>query len=86
MAITLEIRVCDLLPEFLADALVFLGALQAAGAITAGPFQAFPDGFHYFLVFIQSDCHRLTSLPGDYSTDIRELQILIYRSVRITES
>ena len=62
MAISLEIGIGDLLPEFLANALIFLGALQSAGAIAAGAFQAFPDGLHHFLILIESDSHRLTSL------------------------
>ena len=62
MAISGKVRVSDLLPEFLADALVFLGALQPARAIAAGAFQAFPDGLHHFLILVESDSHRLTSL------------------------
>ena len=38
MAVTLEIGVCDLLTELLADALILLGTLQAAGTVTAGAF------------------------------------------------
>ena len=36
VAIAFEIGIRDLLPELLADALVFLGALKPAGAIAAG--------------------------------------------------
>ena len=52
MAITFKVRVCDLFPEFLADTLVILGAAQPARTVTAGPFQAIPDGLDHFLVFI----------------------------------
>ena len=58
MAVTLEIRVRHLLTEFLADALVFLGSFQTAGAVTAGTLQSLPDGLDHFLVFIESDRHK----------------------------
>ena len=57
MAITLEIGVCDLLPEFLADALVFLATLQTAGAVTAGALQALFDHLNHFLIFVQPYSH-----------------------------
>ena len=52
MAVALEIGICDLLPEFLANALVLLGALESAGTIAAGTLQALPDGLHNFLILI----------------------------------
>jgi hypothetical protein len=61
MAITLEIGVCDLLTELLANALILLGTLEAAGAITTGTLQAVLYGLDYFCIFVQSDCH------GDFS-------------------
>ena len=57
MAITLEIGVSHLLPEFLADALVFLGPLQTAGAVTIGALQAFLDHLDHFLVIVQTYSH-----------------------------
>lgn len=57
MAISLEIGVCDLLPELLANALVLLGALETAGAIAAGTLQAVLYGLDHFCIFVQSDCH-----------------------------
>ena len=57
MAVTFEIRVCDLLTEFLANALILLGALKAAGAVTTGPLQTFLNGRHHFLIFIQPNSH-----------------------------
>ena len=57
MAITLEIWVCDLLPEFLANALILLGTLEAAGAIATGTLQAVLYGLDDFRIFVQSDCH-----------------------------
>ena len=67
MAIALKIRVSDLLAEFLADALVFFGALQAAGTVSSRPFQAFPDGLYHFFVLIQSHSHMLTPFHDHYS-------------------
>ena len=61
MAKTLVVGVSDLLTEFLADALVFLGTLQAAGAITTGTLQAIFYGLYYFCIFIESDCHKKIS-------------------------
>jgi hypothetical protein len=55
MAISLEIGVGDLLTEFLADALIVLGALEATGAVTALGFKTFFDGLYYFFVFVESD-------------------------------
>ena len=52
MAIAFEIGICDLLTEFLADALILLGALETAGAIAAGALQTLPDGSDNFLIFI----------------------------------
>ena len=57
MAIALEIGVSNLLPEFLADALVFLGPLQTAGAVAAGALQAFLNHLDHFLVIVQTYSH-----------------------------
>ena len=57
MAVTGEIRIGDLLLEFLADALVFLGPLQTAGAVTTGALQAFLDHLDHFLVIVQTYSH-----------------------------
>ena len=61
MTKTLEIGVGHLLPELPADALIFLGPLQAAGAVAAGALQALPDHVHHFLVIIQPYSHTITS-------------------------
>ena len=61
MAVTLEIGVGDLLSEFLADALIVLTALHAAGAIAAGPLEPFSHGLYHFLIFVQPNCHMATS-------------------------
>ena len=58
MAIALEIGVSHLFAEFLADALVFLGTLQTAGAVAAGTLEAFLDHLNHFLVIIQSYSHE----------------------------
>ena len=52
MAKTLKVGVNNLLTEFLADALILLGALETAGAIAAGALQTLPDGSDNFLIFI----------------------------------
>ena len=57
MAIALEIGVSHLLPEFLANALVFLSSFQTAGAVTAGALQAFLDHLDHFLVIVQTYSH-----------------------------
>ena len=57
MAEALVIRVGDLLPEFLADALIVLRALQTAGAIPPGAFQPLPDGLNHFLILVQTNRH-----------------------------
>ena len=57
MAITGKVRVGDLLPEFLAHTLVFLGPLQPAGAIAAGTLQALLDRLYHFQIFVQSYSH-----------------------------
>ena len=57
MAVALKVRIRDLLPEFLADALVLLGALQAAGAVSAGALESLFDGGHHFLIVIQPNSH-----------------------------
>ena len=56
MAIALEVGISNLLPEFLADALILLGPLQTAGAVAAGALQTLPNGLNHFLVFVQSEC------------------------------
>ena len=63
MAVSLEIRVRNLLPELLADALVVFAPLQTAGAVTAGALEAFLDHMNHFLVFIEPYSHFITSLP-----------------------
>ena len=67
MAITLEIGVGHLLPEFLADALVFLGPFQTAGAVTAGALQTFLDHLDHFLVIVQTYSHGITSFRIHYT-------------------
>ena len=47
MAEALEIRVRDLLPEFLADALILFCTFQSAGTVTAGTFQTVTDHLHH---------------------------------------
>ena len=68
MAVALEVRVCDLLTEFLADALVILRAFQTAGAITAGALQTFPDSLYHLLILIQPNSHAITSFRYYYKS------------------
>ena len=67
MAETLEIGVGHLLPELLADALVLLSPLQAAGAVSAGALQTLADHRHHFLVIVQTNRHGITSFLPYYS-------------------
>ena len=57
MAVPFVVRICDLLPKFLADALILLCPLQAAGAIASGAFQSIPDHLYHLFVFIEPNCH-----------------------------
>ena len=63
VAVAGEIGISHLLPEFLADALVILGALHTAGTIAAGTLQAVPNDLHHFLIFIKTYCHSQHFLP-----------------------
>ena len=58
MTVAGKVGICDLLPEFLADAFGVLGPFQAAGTISAGALQAIPDGLDHFLIFIQPNSHK----------------------------
>ena len=57
MAIALEIRVGDLLPEFLAHASGVLRPLQAAGTVAAGALQPLPDSRYDLFILVQPNCH-----------------------------
>jgi hypothetical protein len=59
MTVTFEIRIRNLVAEFLAHALVVFDAFQSAWAITTGFFQTFLDRIHDFLIFIKSNFHPL---------------------------
>ena len=52
VAVALELRVCDLLAELLADALVFLRSLQPAGAEASGAGQTLFDGGDHLFIFV----------------------------------
>ena len=66
MTVTAKRGVCDLFPEFLADTLIVFAPLQSAGTIASGPLQSVPNHLNHFLVFIEPDSHRNTSLPLYY--------------------
>jgi len=53
-----ELRVCNLLPEFLADALIVLSPFQATGTISSGAFQSISDHLNHFFIFVQSYSHN----------------------------
>ena len=57
MAISLELGIGNLIPEFLADALVFLGPFQTAGAVAASALQTFFDHLDHFFVIVQTYSH-----------------------------
>ena len=52
MAVSMEVRIGHLCPKFLANTLVILTALQAAGTVPSGALQTLFDGLHHFLIFI----------------------------------
>ena len=58
MTVTLKIGVGDLLPKFLANALILLSMFHSARAITACAFQSLFNYLNHFLIFIQFDCHK----------------------------
>ena len=57
MAVALELRISDLLAEFLANALVLFRSFQSAGAVTTGTLQTFLDGLDHFLILIEPNSH-----------------------------
>lgn len=61
MAVTLEVGVGDLSAKLCANALVILAPFHAAGAITAGTLETFPDGLHHLLVLVEANSHNVTS-------------------------
>ena len=71
MTVAFEIGVCNLLPEFLADALVVFASLQAAGAVAAGAFQTFPNRLNHFLIFIEPYSHGITPFFFHYTTVVK---------------
>ena len=57
MTVAFEVRIGDLLPEFLADTLIVLGAFQTAGTVAAGALETVTNGLDHFLILIQTNCH-----------------------------
>ena len=57
MAVALEIRVGDLILEFLTHTFGCLCAFSAAGTVSAGALESFPDGIDNLLIGIELDFH-----------------------------
>ena len=66
MTVALEIRISDLFPELLADALIIFRPLKPAGAVATGTLQTIPDNLHHLLILIQTNCHIVTPLDTMY--------------------
>ena len=63
MAVALVIRVGDLILELLTHTLGSLRALQSAGTVPAGTFQALADGVDDLLIGIELDFHVSSLFP-----------------------
>ena len=57
MADPLEARICNWILELLAHTFGCLCALPAAGTVSAGALESFPDGIDNFLIGIELDFH-----------------------------
>ena len=57
MAESLEERICNLILKLLAYTLDRLCALPAAGTVSAGALESFPDGIDDLLIGIELDFH-----------------------------
>jgi len=67
MTVALKVWVCNLLPEFLAYAFVFLCPLQPARAVPACLLQALPYGAYHFFILVQPYSHNVISSLGGVS-------------------
>ena len=70
MTVSLKVGVRHLLPEFLADALVFLGPLETAGAVAAGALQTIFNHSDNLLVLVQTNCHDFHILSRKFYTPV----------------
>ena len=57
MAKSLEARICNLILELLAHTFSSLCAIPAAGTVSAGALESFPDGIDNLLIGIELDFH-----------------------------
>ena len=57
MAESLEARICNLILKLLAHTFGCLCALPAAGTVSAGALESFPDGIDNLLIGIELDFH-----------------------------
>ena len=55
MAEALKLGICDLVAEFLADALIFLGLFKAAWTVSAALLQTLLYGCDDFFIFVKGD-------------------------------
>ncbi|MBR2075192.1 MAG: hypothetical protein IJ977_08055 [Fibrobacter sp.] len=64
MAVALKIRIGDLAPKLLANALIILASLQPAGAVATGPLQALSNRLYDLFVLIQPHSHVASHLSS----------------------
>ena len=57
MAESLEARICNLILKLMAHTFGCLCALPAAGAVSTGALESFPDGINNLLIGIELDFH-----------------------------
>jgi hypothetical protein len=57
VAESLEERICNLILKLLTHTSVFLYALPAAGTVSSGALESFPDGIDNLLIEIEPDFH-----------------------------
>ena len=77
MTVSLEFGIGHLLPEFPADALVFLTVFQTAGTVAAGALETFFHHLDHFLIFVQSDRHNTTPLFLYYRDRKKNVNLLL---------
>ena len=64
MAVTHIIRIRNLLPELLANALILLRTLKSAGTVSTRLLQTILNHLYDFPILIEPNCHIKTFLPS----------------------